>query len=106
MQNEQSIIDQFLSQLAGLLGPLSPFTKAVVPAVLGLAYAVINVIVTGTLNASALTAAIGAVVLAVLVFELPNIEKKPAPVPAPVPAPPVPPTPAPVAKVARKRPSK
>ena len=82
MQNEQTIIDSLLSSLADVLGPLSPFTKAVVPAGLALAYAIVNVIVTGTVDASALTAAVGGVVLAVLVFLLPNkTQATPAPAP-------------------------
>ena len=94
MKNAQSLIDGLLSQLASLLGPLSPFTKAVVPAALALAYAIVNIIVTGTFDASALTAAVGGVLAAVVVYRLPN---KPKAVPAPAPVAPVAP-PAPKAK--------
>lgn len=83
----QNLINPLLTQLASILGPLSPFTKAVVPAALALAYAVVNVIVTGTIDASSLTAAVGGLIVAVLVYELPNLERKPAPAPAPTPAP-------------------
>lgn len=86
MQNE---LDSFLSQLANLLGPLSPFTKAIVPAALSVATAIVAAIFSlvngGAINSTALVTAGAGLVLSLVVFFLPNLEKKPAPAPVPTP---------------------
>lgn len=88
MNNEQSAILSFLNQLAGLLGPLSPFAKAIVPAALALAVAVVNSVFAGQVDAVSLTIAGSGVVLAAVTFLIPNVAKAaPTPVPAPAPKP-------------------
>lgn len=84
MNNEQNAITQFLNQLAGLLGPLSPFSKAIVPAALALVVAVVNSVFAGAIDTVSLTIAGSGLVLALVTFLVPNIAK-PAPVP-PAPA--------------------
>lgn len=101
MQNEQSVITQLLTQLASILGPLSPFAKAIVPAALALVVAVVNCLFSGSIDSLSLTIAGSGLVLALVTYLVPNIDKKPAPAPAPAPAPPAP---APAAKT--RRPSK
>lgn len=84
----QNAIDNFLTELATLLGPLSPFTKAVIPAALSVATAAVAAIFAlvngGAINSTALVTAGAGLVLSLIVFELPNIEKKPVP-PLPTP---------------------
>ncbi len=84
----QNAIDNVLTELATLLGPLSPFTKAVVPAALSLATAAVAAIFAlvngGPINSTALITAGAGLLLSLIVFELPNIEKV-APTPAPAP---------------------
>lgn len=81
MQNLTGVINASLAALASLLGPLSPFTKAVVPASLGLATALVAAIVSlashQAINVNALVGAGTAEVLAVLAYFLPNLERKP-----------------------------
>lgn len=85
-----SAINAALVKLAALLGPLSPFTKAVVPAGLALATAIVKSIADGKIDTVSVTIAATGVVLAVLSFLLPNVHKAAAP-PAPTPPAPVPP---------------
>lgn len=75
-------INNALNQLAGLLGPLSPFTKAVVPAALALATAIVKCVVNGQIDATSITIAATGVALAVVAYLLPN-RPKPAPTPTP-----------------------
>jgi hypothetical protein len=84
MNNEQSALTQFLTQLASLLGPLSPFTKAIVPAALALIVAIVNSLFAGTIDTVSITIAASGVVLALVTFLLPNVQKK-----APIVTPPV-----------------
>ncbi len=88
MQNEQSVITQLLTALASLLGPLSPFAKAIVPAGLALVVAVVNSLFAGSVNTLSLTIAGSGLVLALVAYLVPNLAK---PVPVPAPAPLVPP---------------
>jgi hypothetical protein len=83
MNNEQNALTQFLTQLATLLGPLSPFTKAVVPAALALVVAVVNSIFAGSIDTVSITIAASGVVLALVTFLVPNVAKTPTPAPAP-----------------------
>jgi hypothetical protein len=83
----QTAITNLLDQLAGLLGPLSPFAKAIVPAVLAVAVAIINSAFAGKIDGTSLTIAASGLVLALVTYLVPN---KARPVPAPV----VPPAPA------------
>lgn len=84
MQNEQSIITGLLTKLAGILGPLSPFAKAVVPAVLAVVVAAVNSAFAGKVDTVSLTIAGSGLVLALVAYLVPNVAK-PAPVtPTPV----------------------
>lgn len=78
-----STIDSLLGQLADLLGPLSPFTKAVVPGALALAVAVVNSIINGIDQTSLLIAGTG-LVAALVAYFVPNRPKKLPVVPPPV----------------------
>lgn len=85
----QPAVNSFLDQLAALLGPLSPFTKAIVPAALALAVAIVNSLFAGAVDAVSITIAASGLVLALVTYLVPN---KPAPVkPVPPPVPPAPP---------------
>lgn len=85
----QNAITQLLDNLAGLLGPLSPFTKAIVPAALALATAIVTSLFAGSIDATSLTIAGSGLVLALVTYLLPNKPHKPAPpTPAPAPVPP------------------
>lgn len=77
----QNALDNLLSQLAGLLGPLSPFAKAVVPAALALAVAVVASLFAGKVDSTALVIAGSGLVLALVTFLIPN-QPKVAPLPA------------------------
>ena len=83
MDSEQSAITQALTQLATLLGPLSPFTKAIVPAGLALAVAVVNSLFAGAIDTVSITVAASGLVLAGVAFLVPNVAKAAKPVPAP-----------------------
>lgn len=90
MTNLAGLIDGLLTAIASMLGPLSPFTKAVVPAALGLATALVAAIVSlvshQAINADALIGAGTAEIIAVLGYFLPNLEHKPkAPTKAAIP---------------------
>lgn len=86
----KTTLTSLLTRLAGLLGPLSPFTKAVVPAGLSVAVAVVDSLFAGKIDASALTIAGTGLVLAVVAYLVPNLKAKPvAPAPSPAPTPPV-----------------
>lgn len=71
----------FLDALANLLGPLSPFTKAIVPAALSLVVAVVDGLIAGAVNTSSVAIAGTGLVLALVAFLVPN---RPAPVVPPV----------------------
>lgn len=93
------VVNQQLAAFASLLGPLSPFTKAVVPAALSLAVAIANSLFAGSIDATSVTVAASGLGLAAVAYLLPNVEHKkatPAAPAAPV-APVVPTTPAPKA---------
>jgi hypothetical protein len=83
MPNEQSVITGLLTKLASILGPLSPFAKAVVPAVLAVAIAAINSAFAGKIDTVSLTIAGSGLVLALVAYLIPNVTKS-APAPAPV----------------------
>lgn len=83
MPNEQSVITQLLTSLAGLLGPLSPFAKAIVPAVLAVVVAAVNSAFAGKVDTLSLTIAGSGLVLALVAYLIPNVAK---PTPAPAPA--------------------
>lgn len=68
----QNAITQLLDQLAGLLGPLSPFTKAIVPAALALVVAIVNSAFQGSIDGVSLTIAGSGLVLALVTYLLPN----------------------------------
>jgi hypothetical protein len=85
-QTEQSVITHLLTSLASILGPLSPFAKAVVPAVLAVVVAGVNSAFAGKVDTVSLTIAGSGLVLALVAYLVPNVVK-PAPAPAPVPAP-------------------
>lgn len=75
----QNAILSFLNSLAGLLGPLSPFAKAVVPALLALAVAVVNSLFAGSIDGTSITVAASGLILALVTFFVPNVsadEKK------------------------------
>ncbi|MGH2870434.1 MAG: hypothetical protein ACRDNK_23055 [Solirubrobacteraceae bacterium] len=80
-------INTALAKLAALLGPLSPFTKAVVPAALALATAIVKSFADGRIDATSVTIAASGVALAIVAYLLPNLPK-----PTPAPAPPAPPS--------------
>jgi hypothetical protein len=87
MNTEQSIIANLLSQLAGLLGPLSPFTKAVVPAALAVVIAAVNSAFAGSIDTVSLTIAGTGLAAALLTFLVPNkpkVVKPPFPVQRPI----------------------
>ena len=86
----QSAITGLLDNLASLLGPLSPFTKAIVPAVLALATAAVKSIANGHIDKVSLTIAASGLVLALVTYLLPNKRVKKAK-PKPVPVAPKPP---------------
>lgn len=65
-------ITTLLDELAALLGPLSPFTKAVVPAGLAVAVAVVNSLFAGAINTVSITIAASGLILALVAFVLPN----------------------------------
>jgi hypothetical protein len=81
-----TIINNLLDQLAGLLGPLSPFAKAVVPAILAVAVAAVNSAFAGKIDATSLAIAGSGLVLALITFLIPN---RPNVTPIPVPVVPV-----------------
>lgn len=83
MNTEQSAITQALTQLASLLGPLSPFTKAIVPAGLALAVALVNSLFAGSIDTVSITVAASGLGLALVAFLVPNVAKAPKVVPAP-----------------------
>ena len=68
----QNAITQLLDNLATILGPLSPFTKAVVPAVLAVATALIKSAFDGMIDATSVTIAASGLVLALVVYFVPN----------------------------------
>lgn len=72
----KNAILSLLDSIAALLGPLSPFAKAVVPAVLAVAVVVVNAIFTGGLDSADLTKALSLLVAAIVTFLIPN---KPSP---------------------------
>jgi hypothetical protein len=67
-----NIIDNFLSQLVSLLGPLSPFAKALSTAALPVAYAIVASIANGKIDSTSLVTALTGVALAVVVYFVPN----------------------------------
>lgn len=71
---KQAIIN-LLDSIAGLLGPLSPFAKAIVPAVLAVLVVVVNAIFTGGVNTTDLDTAIAGLVAAIVTFLVPNKAK-------------------------------
>lgn len=80
MKPIQSTINGTLTQLARLLGPLSPFAKAIVPAVLSLAELAVNAIFAHSIDGAELGAALSGLVLAggvYLIPNVPNVPKKP-----------------------------
>ena len=79
----QNALTNLLTQLAGMLGPLSPFTKAVVPGGLALAVAVVNSLFAGSINTVSITVAASGLGLALVAYLVPNVAKAPKPVPAP-----------------------
>ena len=83
MQSEQKLVDGLIQNLVSALGPLAPYAKAVVTAAGGLATSLANWAISGSFNALSITSAAGGVVLALVVYEVPNLTKKaPAPVKA------------------------
>ena len=71
----QSAITNLFGQLANVLAPLSPFTKAIVPAALSLATAAVKCGFDGKLDATSLTIAGCGLVLALVVYFVPNKPK-------------------------------
>ncbi len=83
MQSIISLVNGVLNAIAGLLGPLSGFTKAIVPAALALAVAVVDSLLSGRVDASAITIAATGLLGALVTFFLPNRSAAPvAPVKA------------------------
>ena len=68
-------ITAILTALAAVVEPLSGFTKAVVPAALGLATAVVNTLVSGSFDAVTITSLAGGLLVAVVVYFVPNKPK-------------------------------
>lgn len=102
------LINGLLDALASRLGPLSPFTKAVVPAALSLAAAGVTAIVALISNSPIATPPLyiagAGLVLALITFLVPNKPVvKPVVPPPPVPAPP---PPAPAKPSAKPKPPK
>lgn len=81
----KSALISLLDRVAGLLGPLSPFTKAVVPAALSVAVAVVDSLFAGKINTVSLTIAATGLLLAAVAYLLPNKPKIAKPTPAPTP---------------------
>lgn len=77
-QSEATLIDSIVNAISGALGPLSPFTKAVVPSASLEATALVNWLVAGSFNAVSITSAASGFVVGLLGYLLPNLAKKPA----------------------------
>ncbi len=90
----KNAITSLLDQLAGKLGSLAPFAKAVIPGGVALGGTIVDALISGSVNTSSISIAASGLVLAIVTFLVPN---KPKPAPAPAPAP---------AKATRKRASK
>jgi hypothetical protein len=74
----QNIIDSLLQRLAPIVSSLGRFAKAIVPASLGVAEVLANLIFTGSLDSTDLAPAISALVLAVVVYFVPNSQPRAA----------------------------
>lgn len=74
-QTIASILDDFVNAVSGLLGPLSPFTKAVVPSASLEATALVNWLIAGSFNSVSITSAAAGLVVGVLGYLLPNKSK-------------------------------
>lgn len=71
----KNAILSFLNSLAGLLGPLSNFAKAIVPAALALAVAVVNSVAAGSINSTSITIGVSGLVLAIVTYLIPNVQQ-------------------------------
>lgn len=82
-----------IGQVAGALSGLSPFAKAIVPGVAGVASSLVTMLFTGSYDWPSIEVAGIGVVASIVTYVVPNLERK-APAPA---APVVPISPAPAA---------
>ena len=64
-----------IDSVAGLLGPLAPFAKAVVPAAIALGYAIVRSVADQSVDAVAISTGVSGLVLAVVTFLVPNKAK-------------------------------
>lgn len=71
----QGFITSILTQLAGLLGGAGRFAKAVVPAALAVAIAVVNAAFSGSVNAASLYIAVTGLLAAIVTYFVPNVVK-------------------------------
>jgi len=83
MQTEEGVLTQLLTALASILGPLSPFAKAIVPATLAVVVAAVNSVFAGKIDTLSLTIAGSGLVLALVTYLIPNVAKPIVPTPAP-----------------------
>jgi hypothetical protein len=84
---EINAIDQELSLVARVLGPLSAFTKALVGPTLGLAQLLVLLVINDGVSAASLTLAVGGVVVGVVTYFAPNVTRNPAAAPVAATAP-------------------
>lgn len=77
----QGALQGLLNTFAGLLGAFSPAAKAVTAAVLPLATALVNFALAGSFNTTSIVVLACGAATSLLVYFVPNLEKKPAPAP-------------------------
>lgn len=82
MSSVNSAVQGLISTLGSALSGVSPFAKAVVPAAAGLVSAFVTMAFTGHFNWPSIEVLGVGVATAIVVYVVPNIEHKPAPVPA------------------------
>lgn len=85
-------VQTLISTVSGLVGNLSPFAKAVVPAATGLVGSLATMAISGHFDWPSIEVLGVGVVTAVAVYVIPNLEKKSTPVAPVAPATPVAPT--------------